>query len=435
MTDRILVVGSGGREHTIVWKLKKDDPDLKVYCAPGNAGIAELAENIPVKADDIDGVVARVKEIKPDLTIVGPEDPLCLGLVDRINAEGYRAFGPTKAAAQLEGSKEFAKAIMRAAGVPTAHSEYFTNVEDARDYVASRKAPIVIKADGRALGKGVTVCQSLDEALRAVDDAMVKKVFGEAGSGLLVEDFLKGEEASILAFVDGTNVRMLPSAQDHKRAYDGDQGPNTGGMGAYSPAPVVTPLVLERSYDKVFVPTVREMARRGIHFKGLLYAGLMVDNEEPSVVEFNVRFGDPEIQAVMPKLENRLRDLMEACIDGNLGDSRYEIRDNGLNVVSVVMASKGYPGSYQKGLKLVLPDIKGIENAYIFHAGTAMKDRQLVTSGGRVLAATFGNKDLRRAISGAYEMVDGVDFLTTQANGGNPILEYRTDIAARALNR
>ena len=420
---KVFIVGSGGREHTLAWRIAQDSCAPEIICAPGNAGTASCGSNVDIAADDIDGLLAWARENKPDLTVVGPEAPLCAGLVDRLNEEGFRCFGPSQAAAQLEGSKSFSKDVMQAAGVPTAKSAEFTNAEDACAYVQAEGAPIVVKADGLAAGKGVTVCTSVEQAERAIHDALEDNVFGEAGSKVIVEDFLEGEEASILGLVDGEHIVLLASSQDHKRALDGDQGPNTGGMGAYSPAPIVTEDLWPRIKEEVFERTVAELRRRGITFKGVLYAGLMIDKGELQVLEFNCRFGDPEAQAVLVRWEGDFLPALEACVDGTLSEElvSWSKRPS----VCIVMAAGGYPGSYGKGEEISgLDDANADADVSVFHAGTRLDADRVVTSGGRVLGVTALGADLHGAVDKAYEALSKISF----KNG-----QYRKDIAHRAL--
>ena len=420
---KILVVGGGGREHALTWKLVNDSSGPDVFCAPGNAGTAEIATNVDIGAEDADGLRAWAVENRPDLTVVGPEAPLCAGLVDALAAEGLRAFGPTKAAAQLEGSKVFAKEVMAAAGVPTAEAESFTEMDAAQAYVRERGAPLVVKAEGLAAGKGVYVCTTRGEAENAVRDIMGDRIFGDAGGRVLVEECLQGEEASILALVDGENIVMLASSQDHKRVFNNDEGPNTGGMGAYSPAPVVTDDLWPVIREQVFERTLGEMKKRGIVYRGVLYAGLMIGAGGPKVLEFNCRFGDPETQAVIPRISGDLVPALEACVDGTLSEELLEWRDEAC--VCVVMASGGYPGSYEKGKVIKgLDSVAGRDDVVVFHAGTKLEDGKPVTSGGRVLGITGLGKDIQTAIKCVYRALLGVSFDQVQ---------YRTDIGAKAL--
>ncbi len=422
---KILVVGGGGREHAIAWKLAQDSRAPTLFCAPGNAGTASLATNLALAADDVPGLVAWARANRPELTVVGPEAPLCLGLADALAAEGLRVFGPCQAAARMEGSKLFSKEVMRAAGVPTARSEAFRCPDAALEALGRFTLPVVIKADGLAAGKGVVIAQTPDEAAAAVRSMLVDAVFGEAGAQILIEEFLSGEEASILALVDGERAVLLPASQDHKRVFDNDQGPNTGGMGAYSPAPVVTPDLLPVIRDTVILPVVRELARRGIVYKGVLYAGLMIGPAGIQVLEFNARFGDPETEAVLPRLAGDLIPALEACIDGTLSESLIQIRPEA--AATVVLAAGGYPGPYAKGLPIGgLQEAARIPDSMVFHAGTALRDGQTVTAGGRVLAVTALGADLRAAVARAYEAVDCLRFEGAHA---------RRDIAHRAFSR
>ena len=420
---KILVVGNGGREHALVWKLANDSERPELFCAPGNAGTATLATNVSIGAEDVEGLTAWAREQRPDLTVIGPEAPLCAGLTDRLQAEGLRVFGPTQAAARLEGSKAFAKEIMEAAGVPTACSRTFDDVDAALAYVQQTGAPIVVKADGLAAGKGVLICGTTAEAEDAVRQVMVAQAFGSAGQRVVVEECLDGEEASILALIDGEHVVMLASSQDHKRVFNGDDGPNTGGMGAYSPAPVVTDALWPVIREQVFDRTLAELRKRGIVYSGVLYAGLMMTADGPKVLEFNCRFGDPETQAILPRLSSDLAPALCACADGTLSEDLVTWRPEAC--VCVVMASGGYPGSYEKG-KLIhgLDAADTFDNVVAFHAGTALDDGHVVTSGGRVLGVTALGDDLRGAVSQAYRAVSKIAFDQAQ---------YRTDIAAKAM--
>ncbi len=420
---KILVVGSGGREHALMWKLASDSCSPTLFCAPGNAGTANLGTNVPLAAEDIEGIVAWAREERPDLTVIGPEVPLCAGLVDLLISEGLRVFGPNRAAAQLEGSKVFAKEVMEAAGVPTARSASFTDPVAAKAYVRDEGAPIVIKAEGLAAGKGVTVCRTVAEAEAAIDAAMCSKVFGDAGSQILVEECLEGPEASILALVDGSRCVLLASSQDHKRAHDGDTGPNTGGMGAYSPAPVVTDALWPIIQEQVFDRTLEELQKRGIVFKGVLYAGLMLTDAGPKVLEFNTRFGDPETQVILPRLKTDLVPLFDACIDGVLSESMLAWESAAC--VTVVMAAAGYPGPYPKGDVIHgLAEAGALDGVTVFHAGTKFEGGQIVTAGGRVLSVTALGDTLSDAIRCAYT---GTTYITF------PGVWCRRDIAAKAI--
>ncbi len=421
----ILVIGGGGREHALAWKLAQDSCRPALFCAPGNAGTAALAQNLPISAEDVPGLLAWAKEHRPDLTVVGPEVPLCLGLTDAFTAAGLRVFGPCQAAARMEGSKVFSKEVMAAAGVPTAHSQAFDRVDAAVAALAGFSLPVVIKADGLAAGKGVIIAQTRDEAVAAIRSMLVDALFGQAGSHVLIEEFLDGEEASILALVDGEHAVLLPSSQDHKRVFDRDQGPNTGGMGAYSPAPVVTAGLLPVIRDTVILPVVRELKRRGIVYKGVLYAGLMISPRGIHVLEFNARFGDPETEAVLPRIAGDLIPALQACIDGTLSDVLVKVCP--AVAATVIMAAGGYPGAYKKGTPITgLDEAAKVPDSMVFHAGTALKDGQVVTAGGRVLAVTALGADLKTAVGRAYEAAAKIRF-----EGAH----YRTDIAHRAFNR
>ncbi len=422
---KILVIGNGGREHALAWALARDPRKPRLFCAPGNAGTATLAENLPIPADDVDGLLGWAAAARPELTVVGPEAPLCAGLTDRFEAAGLRVFGPCRAAARLEGSKSFSKEVMNAAGVPTARAASFTDPAEALAYARRLGAPVVVKADGLAAGKGVDVCATLDEAEAAIRRALVEKRHGAAGASILVEEFLEGEEVSVLALVDGRHAVLLDSAQDHKRIFDGDRGPNTGGMGAYSPAPVLTPAWKPVIREQVFGRTLAELKRRGVPYKGVLYAGLMMTSQGPRVLEFNCRFGDPETQALLPRLAGSLLPALEACVDGTLEERHVTWKPDAC--VSVVLASRGYPEAYPKGLV-----IRGLEAAAacdgvtVFHAGTTLKEGQVATAGGRVLAVTALGRGMADAVKRAYAAADLIAF-----DG----MQLRHDIAARALQR
>jgi phosphoribosylamine--glycine ligase len=422
---KILVIGSGGREHALAWKLAHDSCRPEIFCAPGNAGTTALGTNVPIRADDLEGLLAWAKQHRPELTVVGPEAPLCAGITDRFQAAGLRVFGPGQAGAQLEGSKQFSKEVMEAAGVPTARAATFTEAAAAKAYVRQHGAPIVVKADGLAAGKGVTVAMTLAEAEAAIDEALVQKAFGAAGQLVLIEEFLDGEEASILALLDGEHVVLLASAQDHKRIGDGDTGPNTGGMGAYSPAPVVTADLLPFIREEVFGRMLRELRRRGITYKGLLYAGLMLTKAGPKVLEFNCRFGDPETQAILPRWEGDMIPALEACIDGTLTEAL--VRWKPQPCVCIVLAAGGYPGNYRKGDAITgLDAANALPDATVFHAGTAEQGGAVVTAGGRVLGVTALGADLGAAVRRAYEATGKIHFAHMQ---------FRKDIAWRALQR
>jgi phosphoribosylamine--glycine ligase len=419
---KVLVIGSGGREHSLVWKLVQSPRVSKIYCAPGNAGISNLAECIAISATDVKGLVSFAKKHKIDLTLVGPEASLTLGVVDAFEKKGLLIFGPSQKAAILEGSKVFTKKFMQNYNIPTAGFAVFRKRERAIEYVERVGAPVVIKADGLAAGKGVIVAQTVQEAIEAIDVIMKDKVFGEAGNRVVVEDFMSGEEASFLAFTDGKTVLPLPTSQDHKPIFDGDKGPNTGGMGAYSPAPVVNPVLEKQIMNKIMIPTVKGMAKEGRPYKGVLYAGLMIKDGKAKVVEFNCRFGDPEAQPLLMRLKTDLVDIAEAVLAGQLHRIKLDIDPR--PTVCVVMSSGGYPGSYEKG-KIIsgLDKAAKQESVVVFHAGTALKNKKIVTAGGRVLGVTAIGNDLEAAISKAYETVAMINW---------PGCFYRTDIGAKA---
>ncbi|MCP5489450.1 MAG: phosphoribosylamine--glycine ligase [Verrucomicrobia bacterium] len=408
-TKRILIVGSGGREHALCWKLAHDSSRPELFIAPGNAGTAQLGMNLAIGAEDLDALEAWAVEHRPELTVIGPEAPLCGGLADRLQAHGLLVFGPGQAAARLEGSKHFAKEVMIAAGVPTAASATFSALEPALTYVRSQPPPLVVKADGLAAGKGVVICQSTPEAEAAVFDMLDQGTFGEAGRQVVIEEFLVGEEASILALVDGSRSVLLDSSQDHKRVGEGDTGLNTGGMGAYSPAPVVTADLWPIIQKDIIDATVSELRRRGIDFRGVLYAGLMIHDGKPKVLEFNCRFGDPECQAILIRWEGDLLPALEACAQGDLRPDL--VRWKPQPSVCVVMTAPGYPGEYPKGAV-----IRGLEEAgqlpdtEVFHAGTGYDGDDIVTSGGRVLGITARGETLKQALTTAYTAVDLVQF-------------------------
>jgi phosphoribosylamine--glycine ligase len=411
MGMKVLVVGGGGREHAIVWKVAQSPKVEKIYCAPGNAGIAELAECVPIGAMEFDKLTSFAKEKGIDLTIVGMDDPLVGGIVDAFEAEGLRVFGPRKNAAILEGSKAFSKNLMKKYNIPTASYEIFTSPEDAVAYLEkNQKYPIVLKADGLALGKGVLICSSLQEAKDGVKELMVDKKFGHAGDELVIEEFMTGREVSVLSYVDGNIVKTMASAQDHKRAKDGDQGLNTGGMGNFSPTPFYTKEVDDFCQKYIFQPTVDAMKAEGRPFKGIIFFGLMLTEDGPKVLEYNARFGDPEAQVVLPRMKNDIIDVIEACIDGTLDQIDLQFRDDAC--VTVVLASDGYPVSYEKGFPIHgLEKFKNRLGYYVFHAGTKFNDKgEVVTNGGRVLNVTALGKDLKEARANAYKAVDWIDF-------------------------
>ena len=434
---KILVVGSGGREHAIAWRLAQDKEGHELYCAPGNAGTAAIATNVAVAAEDIDGVVAWATANRPDLVVVGPEAPLVKGLVDALQKIGVPAFGPVAAGARMEGSKRFAKEVMDAAGVPTGKAEVFTDAAAAKAALPSFGLPVVIKADGLAAGKGVIVAETAEQAEGAIDDMLVGNKFGAAGAEVLIEEFLHGEECSILALVDGENAVLLPSSQDHKRVFDGDKGPNTGGMGAYSPAPVVTADRLPEIKEKIILPVVRELKKRGIVYRGVLYAGLMVNDENSNphgpiaksgsainVVEFNACFGDPETEAVLPRLGGSFATALLHAATGNLKDEDVVVKDEA--AATVIVASGGYPGSYEKGKEISGLGEAAVAGAIVFHCGTKAADGKILTSGGRVLSVTGMGSTLREAVDKAYAGVGKIAF---------DKMFYRKDIAHRAFDR
>ena len=417
----ILVIGSGGREHALCWKLSESPQTEQIYAIPGNPGMGASAA---IALDDHAAILRFVKEHEIGLVVVGPEVPLMNGLVDELEAAGIRAFGPRANAAEIEGSKSFAKDLMKKYGIPTARYEVFTAAEPARAYIRQEGAPIVVKADGLAAGKGVIVAMTEQEALDAVDAIMEDHSFGDAGARVVIEEFMEGEEASLLAFTDGRTIRPMISAQDHKRAYDGDRGPNTGGMGTYAPAPVMTPEMTERAVEEILKPTIAAMAKEGRTYRGCLYLGLMVTADGPKVVEFNARFGDPETQVVLPLLDSDLVAIMCACADGTLADVPIRWKDGA--AVCVVLASGGYPGHYDKGQEIHgLADAEAM-GALVFHAGTAMKDGKLVTNGGRVLGVVGRGTDISSAVDSAYAAATKISFKDAY---------YRKDIAHRALER
>ncbi len=422
---RVLVVGGGGREHALVWKLRQSPRVREVYCLPGNAGIARLARCVPGDPEDVRAVADFAQEERVDLTVVGPEAPLVAGLVDELARRGLPACGPTAAAAAIEGSKVFAKELMARHGIPTAAYRVFDDPAAAREYVERLGGPVVVKAEGLAAGKGVVVAPGPAEAAAAVEEIMVRRAFGEAGRRVVVEEYLEGEEVSVLALTDGERVLTLPSSQDHKRALDGDRGPNTGGMGAYSPAPVLTPDLAQRVEQEILLPAVRALAAEGRPYRGVLYAGLMLTAEGPKVLEFNCRFGDPETQAVLPRLEGDLADALEAAAGGDLRGVSLSWRPDA--AVCVVLASEGYPGPYEKGRPISgLEEAEAMADVLVFHAGTVRRDGQVVTAGGRVLGVTGLGPTIAAARERAYEAVERIRFAGCH---------YRRDIAHRALAR
>lgn len=407
---KVLVIGSGGREHTICWKISQSKRVDKIYCAPGNAGIAEVAECVDIKAMEFDKLVAFAKEKKIDLTVVGMDDPLVGGIVDVFEAEGLRVFGPRKNAAILEGSKAFSKDLMKKYHIPTATYETFDSADGAKKYLETSKYPIVLKADGLALGKGVLICMNKEEALAGVDELMLDKKFGSAGNTIVVEEFMTGREISVLSFVDGKTIKIMSSAQDHKRAKDGDQGLNTGGMGNFSPSPFYTKDVDDFCKKYIYQASVDAMNAEGRPFKGVIFFGLMLTEDGPKVLEYNARFGDPEAQVVLPRMKNDVVDVFEACIDGTLDQIDLKFEDDA--AVCVVLASDGYPVSYEKGFEITGMDkFKGKDDYFLFHAGTKFDENgKIVTNGGRVLGVTAIGKALKEARAKAYEATEWVEF-------------------------
>ena len=406
---KILIVGSGGREHALAWKIAQSPKVEKIYCAPGNAGIAEYAECVDITAMEFDKLAAFAKEKEIDLTVIGMDDPLVGGIVDVFEAQGLRVFGPRKNAAILEGSKAFSKDLMKKYDIPTAAYENFDDPEKALAYLEHADFPIVLKADGLALGKGVLICNTLEEAKDGVKSIMLDKKFGSAGNQMVIEEFMTGREVSVLSFVDGKTIRIMTSAQDHKRALDGDQGLNTGGMGTFSPSPFYTEEVDAFCRKYIYQKTVDAMAAEGREFKGIIFFGLMLTSKGPKVLEYNARFGDPEAQVVLPRMKNDIIDVFEACVDGTLDQIELGFEDNA--AVCVVLASDGYPVKYDKGLEIRgLENFKDKEGYYVFHAGTKFKDGKIVTNGGRVLGVVATGDDLKKARTNAYEAVKLVDF-------------------------
>ncbi len=421
--NKVLVVGSGGREHALACALSRSTGIEKLYIAPGNAGTAEIGENVPIPADDIDGIFLFAREKEVDLTVVGPEVPLADGITDRFNEEDIHIFGPSEAAAQIEASKVFAKELMLDAGVPTAKSEVFDDYSKAADYIKNLSAPMVVKADGLAAGKGVIIAEDDSEALKAASDILVDKKFGKAGSRIIVEEYLTGEEVSIIAFTDGERVLTMLPSQDHKRVGEGDTGPNTGGMGAYAPAPVIKPEDIALIEETVLLPTIQKLKERGTPYRGVLYAGLMVTDDGYKVLEFNCRFGDPETQAVLPLLNDDLYELCMQCARGKLEIDKLSWRKGA--AVSIVAASGGYPGSYKKGYEITgVDEMGGRPYVVVFHAGTEREGGVLKTDGGRVLAVTGLGDDIASARDIAYGAIGEINFKD---------MYYRMDIAARAL--
>ncbi len=422
---KILVVGGGGREHTMIWKISKSPLVEKIYCAPGNAGTHELAESVPISAEDINALAAFAKDNEIDLTVVGPEGPLVNGIADVFEEMGLKVFGPSKAAARLEGSKLFSKLHMLKYNIPCAMGKAFTDTAKAKTYAKALGAPCVVKADGLAAGKGVIICSTLEEANEAIDSMINDNAFGDASAIVVVEECLKGEEASFIALTDGKTILPLPESQDHKRIFDNDKGPNTGGMGAYSPAPVLDHLLRKKAMKDVMIPAVEGMAKEGTPFKGVLYAGLMVEKDQIKVLEFNTRLGDPETQPILMRLENDLVPLIEACCDGTLHN--YSTKIDPRAAMCVVISSGGYPGSYKTGEEIFgLDEANKVKDTVVFHAGTALKEGKVVSSGGRVLGVTSLGNSVKQAIDRAYEACEKISF-----NGHF----HRKDIGAKALKR
>ncbi|GGE09790.1 phosphoribosylamine--glycine ligase [Marinithermofilum abyssi] len=420
---RILVIGSGGREHALVWKLSQSPKVSKLYCAPGNGGIAELAECVPIEATDVDRLVSFAQQEQIDLTVVGPEASLMAGVANAFAEQGLRIFGPTREAAQIEGSKGFAKDLMKRWGIPTAHAEQFAELGQALAYIYEQGAPIVVKADGLAAGKGVTVARTVEEAEAALRRIMEDRAFAEAGDSVVIEEYLEGQELSLMAFVDGETVVPMVPAQDHKPVHDGDRGPNTGGMGAYSPVPQISASVINRAIEEILIPAAHALKREGLHYKGVLYAGLMITEDGPKVIEFNARFGDPETQVVLPRLKSDLVELLQATTDGTLHQQQVEWTEEA--ALCVVMASGGYPGKYEKGKEITgLGFTSHRSGEIVFHAGTRLVDGKTVTDGGRVLAVTSLGKNLAAAREAAYQGVQGISFEKAH---------YRRDIGEKAL--
>ncbi len=422
---QVLVVGSGGREHALCWAIARSPLCDKLYCAPGNAGIADLAECLPIEAEDLDGLVAAARRLAIDFVVVGPEAPLVAGLVDRLEGAGIHAFGPRARAAEIEGSKTFMKDLCARTGIPTAWYGTFDEPDAAKDFIHRRGAPIVIKADGLAAGKGVMVCRTANEAFAAIDHILTEDAFGTAGSRVVIEEFLEGEEASIFALVNGTQILALASAQDHKPAFDGDEGPNTGGMGAYSPAPIVTPEVMTMVIDRIIRPTVATLAEEGRPYVGVLFAGLMITRDGPKLLEFNCRFGDPECQPVVMRLKSDLLAALVACRDARLDTLTLEWRDEA--ALTVVLATKGYPGPCARGSEIgAIEDAEALDDVIVFHAATRRNRGRLIADGGRVLGVTALGADIAAARRRAYAAVERIVW---------PEGFYRTDIGWRALRR
>ena len=422
---KVLVVGGGGREHALCWAIAPSKHCSALFCAPGNAGIADVATCVDISSDDLPGLIDFAVSEKIDFVVVGPEVPLVMGLVDQLEENGIKAFGPSAAAAELEGSKSFMKDICDKYDIPTGESERFDEPEGAKEYIMRHHAPIVVKADGLAAGKGVMLCRNENEAFAAVDHILIEGTFGEAGNQIVIEEFLRGEEASFFALVDGEHAVPLVSAQDHKAVHDGDRGPNTGGMGAYTPAPVITKKMTDEIMATIIIPTIKGMAKEGKPYKGVLFAGLMINDDGIKLLEYNVRFGDPECQALMVKLKSDVLDALLACAEGRLDKAKLEWHDDA--TLTVVMATKGYPGSYGKGSEICgLDAANALKNVVVFHAGTERDDGRILANGGRVLGVTARAKTVKQAQQLAYKAVDLIDW-----PGGF----CRRDIGWRAINR
>lgn len=421
---KVLVVGSGGREHALCWAIAKSPKCKKLFCAPGNAGIANVATCVDIAADDIDAILTFVQDNKIGFVVVGPEAPLVAGLVDALNEAGVKAFGPTAAAAQLEGSKTFMKDLCAKYDIPTADYAGFDDCDEAKEYIIRHPAPIVVKASGLAAGKGVILCKNQNEAYAAIDHMMTERAFDNAGDEVVIEEFLTGEEASFFCLVDGNHAVPMAGAQDHKAAHDGDEGPNTGGMGAYTPAPILTDAMVDTVMETIIAPTIKGMAHEGCPYKGVLYAGLMIEDGVPKLLEYNVRFGDPECQALMMRLKSDALEALVACADGKLDKIKMDWRDEAALVV--VLAAQGYPGRYAKGTEIKGLDGLDADDAVVFHAGTAKDDDKVVATGGRVLGVTALGKTVKAAQKRAYEIVDQIDW---------PQGFCRRDIGWRAIDR
>jgi len=420
---KVLVIGSGGREHALVWKISQSANKPKIYCAPGSAAIGELAAPVAIQPEQVEKLADFATHEKIDLTVVGPELPLTLGIADLFESRGLRIFGPSKTAAQLEGSKAFAKEMLKQINIPTAAFGTFTDAPSAKQYLSERRPPYVVKADGLAAGKGVLICFNSQEAERAVDEILVRRSFGRAGDKLVIEEFLEGEEASFMVLTDGEHILSLASSQDHKRVFDNDQGPNTGGMGAYSPAPVVDQSIHERIQREILTPLLTGLKNKGIRYRGVIYVGLMITKEGPKVLEFNARFGDPECQPIMMRLKSDLIPLLEATIDGKLNDIQAEWYEEA--AVCVVLCAAGYPGSYDKGKEIHgLDKLRNWQGGFVFHSGTVKENGRWSTSGGRVLGVTARGRSITATVEEAYRAVGEISW-----EG----MHYRKDIAYRAL--